>query len=188
MGPLRIRHWCQSRSKVRFALHSDASTEAATAVAAEYFPVTVKITTDWLARWSWHYKNSDAVNACRFTPPSKISVLFNLANSRQWKDQVSLEKETWLKGEPSFENLIADPIVQLVMRRMGCDLQSQKCVANPRRGVRRATTARSSKMRTRNTQQHEQPSDKPNNRLPHQNQERVTPINPPHGLGIAPAV
>ena len=84
MGPLRIRQWCQSRSKVRFALHSDASTEAATTVAAEYFPVTVKITTDWLVRWSWHYKNSDAVNACRFTPPSKISVLFDLANSRQW--------------------------------------------------------------------------------------------------------
>jgi uncharacterized protein YjiS (DUF1127 family) len=31
--------------------------------------------------------------------------------------QVSLEKETWLKGEPSFEDLIADPIVHLVMRR-----------------------------------------------------------------------
>ena len=30
-----------------------------------------------------------------------------------------LEKETWLKGEPSFEDLIADPIVQLVMRRDG---------------------------------------------------------------------
>jgi hypothetical protein len=84
MGALRFWQWCQSWSKVRFALHSDASTEAATAVAAEYFPFTVKITTDWLARWSWHYKNSDAVNACRFTPPSKISVLFNLANSRQW--------------------------------------------------------------------------------------------------------
>ena len=129
MGALRIWHWCQSRSKVRFALHSDASTEAATAVAAEYFPITVKITTDWLARWSWHYKNSDAVNACRFTPPSKISVLFNLAN-----------------------------------------------------------TARSSKTRTRNTQEHEQPSDKPNNRPPHQNQGRVTSINPPHGPGTAPAV
>jgi len=84
MGPLRIRQWCQSRSKVRFDLHSDASTEGANAVATEYIPVTVKITTDWLARWSWHYKNSDSVNACRFAPPSKISVLFNLANSWQW--------------------------------------------------------------------------------------------------------
>ncbi len=38
------------------------------------------------------------------------------------------------------------------------------------------------------TQEHEQPSDKPNNRPPHQNQGRVTPINPPHGLRTAPAV
>ena len=33
--------------------------------------------------------------------------------------QVSLEMETWLKGEPSLENLLSDPIVQLVMRRDG---------------------------------------------------------------------
>ena len=33
--------------------------------------------------------------------------------------QISLEMETWLKGEPSLENLISDPIVQLVMRRDG---------------------------------------------------------------------
>ena len=80
MDPLRTRQWWQSRSKVRFALDSDASTEAATAVAAEHFPVTVEMTTDWLARWSWHYKNSDTVNACCFTLQSKIRVLFNLAN------------------------------------------------------------------------------------------------------------
>jgi hypothetical protein len=55
MGLLRFRQWCQSRRKIRFALHSDASTEA--------------------------------VNACGYTPPSKINVLFNLGNSRQWKDK-----------------------------------------------------------------------------------------------------
>ncbi len=93
MDPLRIRQWCQSRSKVRIALYSDASTEAATAVAAEYFPVTVKITTDWLARWSRHYKNTDAVKACRFTPPSKNSVLFNLANYRKWNDKYQWKRK-----------------------------------------------------------------------------------------------
>ena len=44
------------------------------------------------------------------------------------------------------------------------------------------------KFGTHNTQEHEQQSDKPNNRPPHQNQGRVTPINPPHGPGTAPAV
>ena len=33
--------------------------------------------------------------------------------------QVSLEKETRLKRELLFENLVAEPIVQLVMRRDG---------------------------------------------------------------------
>ena len=80
-------------ARFRFALHSDASTEAATAVAAEYFPVTVKITTDWLARWSWHYKNSDAVNETpcflRFDFDKRLLVAVNRALASFWCDGLS---------------------------------------------------------------------------------------------------
>jgi hypothetical protein len=48
-----------------------------------------------------------------------------------------LEKETWLKAEPLFENLAADPIVQLVMRRDGLTAKDISAVTYRARGALR---------------------------------------------------
>ena len=121
-------------------------------------------------------------------PLARRPVWAALVRVRRWRIEAGPRLHSGKKPSEtgSFDSISPPPPV--IPHCLGCDLQSQKCVANPRRGVRRATTARSSKTRTRNTQEHEQPSDKPNNRPPHQNQGRVTSVNPPHGPGTAPAV